>query len=342
VLAAPVLPPDRDRANVAVVGAGAQGTVLAEAATEVKGVDLVGVADRDPGRLATLATRLGLTDDRCFTDAAQLYSAQPIDLAIVATTSPSHAALGQLAVAAGVRRLLVEKPIDVSYLAGAALVEGARRAGTALSVGYIRRWSIDHRAIADAVMSGQIGPPRAITAVVGPGELAMHGSHVVDFCRMVLRSAPVEVTARLRPGRASNRRGREFEDPTGHLAMRFASDAHAFINFEDHQQSRSWITTIYGDDGTIVVEDARGVWTMRGRSGRMWTFPMVQPLSQVVPTASRTVAGVLVEGVPACTGEDGLAALEVVLAALHSSEDGGRPVALPLTADQRSLVGRFP
>ena len=50
----------------------------------------------------------------------------------------------------------------------------------------------------------------------------------------------------------------------------------------------------------------------------------------------------LTQDLAACTGSDGLAALDAVLAAHHSSADGGRRVALPLTEAQRELVVRFP
>ena len=100
------------------------------------------------------------------------------------------------------------------------------------------------------------------------------------------------------------------------------------------------MVTIRGDQGLILIEESREQWLLRGRSGRTWTFPFASQFRPRV-IASRVIAGVLAEEVPSCSGADGLAALEVVLAALHSSADGARTVSLPLTDDQRAIATRF-
>ena len=99
--------------------------------------------------------------------------------------------------------------------------------------------------------------------------------------------------------------------------------------------------TLRGDLGTIVIEENREVWTMLAASTRSWTFPNA---GQFRPAAisARVVHGMLTDPTAACTGRDGLAALEVVLAAHHSHRDGGRTVGLPLTDEQRALVVNFP
>ena len=168
----------------------------------------------------------------------------------------------------------------------------------------------------------------------------MLGSHYVDFCRMIVRGDAVDVTARLGPRTGENQRGAEFEDPTGNLTVTFTGGERAFIDFGEDVPRGDSVVTIRGDEGLIVIEENKEVWTLRGRSGRTWTFPFAAAF-RPAPIALRVVYGGLAEDMMACNGEDALAALEVVKAALHSSSDGSRVVTLPLDAAQASLPTRF-
>lgn len=343
----PVVPPPvlTSRANqprrVAIVGAGRQGATLAVAATKVVGAQIVGLADMDLDRLTEVARLVGLDDDRCYSDASTMFERSPIDLAIIATTAPFHIELAQQAKRSGIRRILLEKPIDISYRDAARFVAECESDGVLLGVNYSRRWLNDYRSIAAAIRAGQIGPVRIITAQTGAGELAMLGSHYLDLCRWLLDSEPVSVSAQLHPPVRANARGADYDDPTGHVVVRFASGARAYLDFEDDLPRSDAVVTIRGDHGMIVVEENGEVWTLRSRSTRNWTFPYADQF-RPMPIATRVVFGMLTDDDAACTGTDGLAALEFILAAHHSSRAGGQAVALPLTAEQRGLVVRFP
>lgn len=327
--------------RVAVVGAGVQGGVLARGVHALHGAELVAVVDLDQDRAQQLVERLGGSSARVLSDAATAFAETAPDLVVIATTAPSHIALGNLALDSAAPRIMLEKPIGTSYPDSAALVERARVAGASLSVNYVRRYLPDHRAVLTAVQAGQIGPLRLMTAQVGAGELAMQGSHFVDLFRMFSGAEVTEVCARLRPTGSQNVRGADFEDPTGVLELRASTGARAYIDFEPDLPARDIVVTLRGDDGLIVLEEHQRVWSLRSRSGRTWTFPFAEPFA---PTtfATRSLQGALTEERPSCDGDDGLAALEVILAAHHSSRRGGVPVALPLDESDRALEVLFP
>lgn len=327
--------------RVVIIGAGVQGTMLAQGARRITGVEVSGLVDRDEARAHQGADSIGLDRACCSTDAAEALGSGRVDLAVIATTSGSHVPLGRLALNSGAIRILLEKPIGTSYEEASEFAHDCAAAGVPLAINYSRRWLPDHRAIVRAVQEGQIGPVRIITVQAGAGELAMHGSHFVDFCRMVLGTDPVEVAARLRPRSVVNQRGAEFDDPTGTLTLRFSDSARAFIDFEDDLPPRDVVITIRGDDGMIMVEEHQQVWTLRSRSSRTWTFPFAEPF-RPLPVASRTLFGVLSEDSSACSAVDGLHALDVILGAHHSQQTGGGPIALPLTASQRTMALTFP
>lgn len=313
---------------------------MASAVTDVVGAELVGLADLDRERVDAVADRLRLAPERRFADVAEMFASGPIDLAIIATTAPSHAVLAQLALDAGIKRVLVEKPIDNSYADAAALVAAADAAGAQLAVNHFRHWQPDNRAMLDVVRSGRLGPIRIVAGLIGSGELAMQASHHVDWARTIVGAEPVEVSARLRTPEAPNRRGAQFEDPTGDLVVRFSNGARAFIDVGDDLPRGDGLIIVRGDLGYLQAEENREVWTVRAESGRTWTFPYATSIRPAA-VSPRVVHGVLTDDRPASSGADALVALEVVLAAMHSQADGGRPVALPLTDAQRALPTRF-
>jgi predicted dehydrogenase len=337
----PVVPARSRPARVVVVGAGIQGGILAQGTVALDGAELVGIADLDIERASALGAKVGLQGEAVSDDAAALIARQQPELVCVATTAPSHVALGRLALDAGARRILLEKPIDISAAAARGFVGACAEAGAVLGVNYSRRWSIDTAAVVAALRGGAIGRVQIITAQAGAGDLAMIGSHFIDLARHLLDDEIVTVAANLHESGRVNARGAEFDDPTGHLLLTFAGGARAFIDFDSGVPKNEPVITVRGEDGLIVIEEGRQTWLLRARSARTWTFPMVSALAPV-PLAVRVLHGMLTEDAPRCTGEDGLAALDAILAAHHSSLDGGRRVALPLTDAQRELVVHFP
>ncbi|MCU1372472.1 MAG: putative oxidoreductase [Ilumatobacteraceae bacterium] len=337
----PVVPAKHRPARVVVIGAGIQGGILAQGTVALEGAELVGIADLDTDRARALAAKVGLAPAGVSADAAALIARERPELVCVATTAPSHVALGRVALDTGVRRILLEKPIDISYDDAVAFDAAARAAGAVVGVNYFRRWAVDPAAVRDAVRSGAIGRVQIVTAQLGASDLAMIGSHFIDLCRFFLDEEIASVSANLHESGRVNVRGADFEDPTGHVLLTFAGGARAFIDFDDGIPKNDFVITLRGEDGIIVIEEGQLRWSLRARSTRTWTFPMATGNAPVLCNA-RVLHGMLTGDVAACTTADGLAALDAVLAAHHSSADGGRRVALPLTHEQRQLVVRFP
>lgn len=326
-------------ATVVIVGAGLQGRLLATSVGRIAGAEIAGLADLDRSRLDAVGAELGIEARRLHTDVDQLF-ATPVDLAVIATTAPSHGHLALRALEGGARRILVEKPMDTSWAVAADLLAGCQQADVPLGVGYSRRWWPDHQAIKRAIEGGAIGSVRRFHAMVGAGELAMHGSHFFDLARMLIGAEAEAITADLRPSVGPNVRGAEFTDPTGSVTVTFAGGARAIIDVERDLPRRTLTVLIVGDGGTILVEEAAGHWTLRGGSGRSWLHPFGVRLDPVAQSA-HTLHGMLVDDTVACSGEDGLAALEFILAA-HHANDRDEPVSLPLGPTERSLAVQFP
>jgi myo-inositol 2-dehydrogenase/D-chiro-inositol 1-dehydrogenase len=152
--------------RVGVLGTGRMGTLHAATLSGLTGVDHVIVADLDRARIAHVAARVGA---EVASDVTSLLRAG-IDAAVVATPTPTHAELIVALSAAGLP-VFCEKPIAVDVGSTAAVLKEVEAAGTALQVGFQRRFDAGYQALREAVLAGRLGRLhgfRAVTADPAP------------------------------------------------------------------------------------------------------------------------------------------------------------------------------
>ncbi|MFN3647997.1 MAG: Gfo/Idh/MocA family protein [Armatimonadota bacterium] len=328
--------------RVAVIGAGSQGIAQCRGLASIPGVEIAGIADLNPDRLQLAGKALQLSPKVCFTDAEEmLRGAAPLDLVSIATTAPTHVLLGSLALGAGARCILLEKPMDVSLAAARAFTRQCESAGVRLAINYSRRWLVDHRAVRRALAAGLIGTPRSLAITIGKGELAMHASHYFDLSRFLLDSEPAWVQAHLEPIAEENIRGAQYTDPSGHCTIGFQNGARAFIDFSSDLVNKDPFITVKGTQGQITIDEQRLFWTMQSRSQRTWTFPFAEDLRSAT-TFPRVAAELLSGERPACTGHDGAVALEMILGAHLSDRHQSQVVRFPLSDEDADLGIVFP
>ncbi|RDZ33692.1 MULTISPECIES: Gfo/Idh/MocA family protein [unclassified Haloferax] len=164
-----------------VVGVGSMGTNHARVYAELRGVELVGVADADADRAAEVAADFG-------TDAYGIDGLlDRVDVVTVAVPTPYHASVARQCIDAGVHAL-VEKPFVDDLGVGAELAALAEDRGVVLQVGHIERFNPAVRALPDlldgvepiAITANRLGPP--LNREMGDGvvmDLMIHDIDVV-------------------------------------------------------------------------------------------------------------------------------------------------------------------
>lgn len=331
------------RIKVAVIGLGAQGIAHGRAFQQIKGIEIVGVADLKQERLRAAAGRLSLPETVLFTDADAMLTklASELDLVSIATTAPFHVSLGRLVLKHGVKKIVLEKPVDVSLKDARAFARECRQAGVDLAVNYSRRWLPDYRAIKRAVEKGFIGKLRSIDIAVGKGELAMIGSHYFDVCRFLLDAEPASVSAELEPNAEANRRGGDYDDPHGFCLFRFENGERVFVDFSSDMKSKNSQLLLKGDNGYIFIDEANSVWNVQVSNQMQWQVPFAEPMSSYL-MFKNTVVDVLNRERAERTDEDGLAALEMIVGAHLSSRADGRRIKFPLSDADAEINVIFP
>jgi predicted dehydrogenase len=295
--------------RIGVVGVGVMGSNHARVLAGLSGVTLVGVCDPDAERAGFVARTLGCAAVSTVEDLLDL---KPDAVSIAAPTDLHHRVALQC-IARGVH-VLVEKPIASDVAEGEEIVAAARRAGVTLMVGHVERFNPAVEAIKQALRGESIlsigitrvGPfPPRMSKVGVVIDLAVHD---IDLIRCFTDSDIVEVQPQVSSAVA------ERED-IALLQFRTANGVLAHIN-------TNWLTPfkartvtvatrakyIMGDLLTRQVTECFGFQPDGSYSMRHLSVGHTEPLrSELTAFIDAVRSG----GVPAVTGEEGVASLDI-------------------------------
>ncbi len=146
--------------RIAIAGAGTMGTLHAQSCHNLPDATVTWVADPYAGRAAALTGQVGA---RATADAAEAFAAPDVDAVIIATPTPSHRPLVELAAARG-KHVFCEKPIARTVEDGRAMVAACARAGVRLMVGHVVRFFPEYARIRDLLREGAIGQVGVVRA----------------------------------------------------------------------------------------------------------------------------------------------------------------------------------
>jgi UDP-N-acetylglucosamine 3-dehydrogenase len=302
--------------------------------SDMGAVELVGVADPDVKQREFVARTLGCAG---FADIDGLLRAG-VDAITIAAPTHLHHDLALECISRGVH-VLVEKPIAPSVEEGRAIVAAARRAGVTLMVGHVERFNPAvesiKRAIKDqdilSIAITRVGPfPPRMSNVGVVIELAVHD---IDLIRWFTDSEIVEIQPQLSSAVA------ERED-IALLQFRTASGVLAHIN-------TNWLTpfkarTIHvatrdkyliADLLTMQVTECFGFQADGSYSMRHLSVGYAEPLrSELLAFIESIRSG----RVPAVTGEEGVASLEIAIRCLNARP---LPASVPQHKTPRRAAG---
>lgn len=327
-----------DSLGVAVLGLGRMGRFhAANLAARLPGAHLAALVERRPDILAAAAADLGV--ERTHADVGAALADPAVDAVIVATPTPSHAAVVAAAAGAG-KHVFCEKPIAQDPAAAAEACRAAAAARITLQVGYQRRFDPSLERAHDLVRAGAVGAPYLLKLTghdlepAGLDYLRVSGGifrdmsiHDFDMARWLAGDEVAEVfatgAARLRPELAALG-----DVDVAATVLRFRGGCVAVVdNSRQSPPGYDVRVEVYGPEGHIVVgEQTRTSVTLwRGTGGQRDT---------VLPWFTERFAEAYrreIEDFAACAragrpprvrGEDDLAAIAIADAATRSLRSG--------------------
>jgi predicted dehydrogenase len=295
---------------------------------------LAGIADHDAVRARQAGAQYGAP---VFESYDALLAAN-IDAVVIASENIRHMELTRKAAAAG-RHVLCEKPLATNTADGLAMIEACRAAGVQLMTAFPCRFSPAMVRLKAAVDEGKIGQVLAVRgtnrgrcpfgwfvepALSGGGAVIDHTVHVTDLMRWLLGSEVKEVYAEI-----SNAMNHQEFDDIGFLTMEFENGVFATLD-TSWTRPKSFPTwgdvtlAVTGDKGVLSLDMfAQNLTLYSDKTGGASWQPWGSNIDDLMIEAFvHAIAG---NEAVRITGEDGLRAAQVALAAYESAKQG-RPV----------------
>lgn len=338
--------------KMAVLGLN-QGSKIARDAKANPEIDLVAVAgfgDHD----IKVAEELGV---RIYSDYTLLLKQVDLDAVAIALPNTLHVQSVELSLAAGIKNILLEKPIANTVSDGEHIIQICKDAGATLLVGHHRRSSNRYQLLRQIIDSGRLGDivgvqsnyaiakPREYFDVEwhtkkGSGVLLINAIHDFDDLNFVTGMTPKKVYAAAR----NTIRGNEVEDSVsavveyaeGVTASYFCSDGTPGPwNYDLAAEENTFFTMcpgenslrVFGTKGSFGFPNMDLYYYKEDEFG--WNHPLIHEHFDVEKndpmTAELEHFVDLCQGretVPRCSGEDALDTLKVINAIQESAETG--------------------
>jgi predicted dehydrogenase len=308
---------------------------LANTLQALEQVEFTGIHDEEPARGNAAATEHGA---RWHETLDGLLAAS--EAVVIASTNVDHRRYTEAAATMGVH-VLSEKPLATTVADGRAMIDTCRRAGVQLGVAFPVRSSPAVVALKEAITGGSLGAIRAMRAtnpgqypgrwfgdkqLAGGGAVMDHTVHAADAIRWLMADEFARVHAEL----GSFIYGLAVED-CGVLTCDLVGGAFASIDcsWSRPQTFPTWggvSLHVVGDKATVDVDVFRQTLThYDDTAGRTLLLGWGDDLTarMVGDFVDAILAG---RDVP-ISGDDGLRALEVAIAAYRSAETR-RPIAI--------------
>ncbi|MBI2939345.1 MAG: Gfo/Idh/MocA family oxidoreductase [Chloroflexi bacterium] len=313
------------------------GQSYARAVQTLPGLALAGIADDDGARGREWAARWGVP----YFHGYDALLAADVDAVIICAENVRHRDLALRAAAAG-KHILCEKPLATTLADAEAMVDACQRAGVKLQTAFPCPFNPAFRAAQRAVAGGAIGTVLAVNgtnrgqypgdwfadpALAGGGAVMDHTVHVADLLRRLLDDEVARVYAETSHGTCHGA-----AEDTALLTMEFRRGCFATLDASWSRPRRSYPT--WGDV-TLEVIGSEGNLSLDLFGKQILLYGEEIGRGQLVDVGAN-LDGLMVADFAAAiredrpvtvSGEDGLRALEVALAAYEAARRG-EPVEL--------------
>lgn len=325
--------------GVGVLGVGEMGRRHADNVRRlVPEARLVAVADAAAGRARQVATELEI--DNSFSSLEEMLECKGVDAVLISTPDKFHARSIEIAATTG-KDILCEKPIALNLPDAHRALQAVSRAKVRLQIGFMRRYDPAYAAAMKRVEAGEIGDPVIFKSMgrdkdippLAAYESGVNGMvfynntiHDFDLARWLMRDEVSEVqsytTVAIRPEVA------RYGDVVASV-VNLKYEHGAIGNIE------SYVQAIYGYDVRTEIVGSKGSIFVGSLEKTPATFLSAAGGSHILADhfLSRFADAYLAEVVdfvhnmlhdrpPQVTGEDGLKALEIAVAAEASHVKG--------------------
>jgi predicted dehydrogenase len=322
--------------DAVVLGLGRMGQTHIKALQNLEH-DLVGIFDINPDAISQISQQYNPDVYRA-TSVDDLLENTQAEIAIIATTAPSHFEIVMKVLISGIKFVICEKPFACSISEAEAMLIEARSRGALLSVNHQRRFMDSYKTVKSFIEDNRLGQFRSMNVSASNIGLSMNGIHYLEIFTWLTNQDIEQVAAWLDNEPLSNPRGKEFIDFSGQILAKTQNGHRLYIDVGNDLGNGIFITLGF-TYGKVIINEISGemqIWGREteyiGRSTLDYALPSKLETisfeqSDLVQLTMAVISSVITDnGFP--TGFSGTNALRSVIAAIESSENESSQVVL--------------
>lgn len=306
-------------------------------------VQIVAVCDSNKKRAKEVANKFGVN---MYTDYNELINCEELDAVSVCTPNDLHASISIVALQSGIH-VLCEKPMATSKKDAEMMIEAAEKSGKKLMIGHNQRFVTSHQKAKQLIGNGEIGKIYSFRTAFGHsgpenwsvdgkeswffkkdeaflGAMGDLGVHKADLIRYILNEEITEVGAFVETSAKTFSNVDDcavcmLKSESGIIGTLAAS--WSYVSKEDNS------TIIYGEKATLRLEDDPTYsLILQYKNGEVVKYELDKIQSNAAVGQSNShvieqfVESILSDKEPLINGVEGMKSLEVILAAIQSSE----------------------
>ena len=325
--------------NTVIIGLGPHGKRVLKAVEAVDQLSLIAVVDLSEEVLANMELNANTVKT---TDLNGLLNNHQIDVACITTNGPSHAKLAIQCMEAGVKHVMVEKPLACSLEEAQRMIEAANQHGVRLIVDHPRRVSKNYGLVKEWIHKGDLGEIRNIY-IQRPGiGLGCLGTHSFDLANYIVGKPVKAVSGWVDEPVKKNPRGDQFVDPGGTVVLDYGSGVRGIITQIEDGAGPIFVEInltagrVHIDEKMDRLEIIKRDLAVKKKPGKPAAYEVILNPGGIggkrslVQEITWLLKDLIQNSSPKSKAEYGMDSIEILVAAYLSHEKGHQPVQLPL------------
>jgi predicted dehydrogenase len=343
---ATITPYDGPVLRVAIMGIGTYGNIVARALQASTKAKLVGVVSGSPAKVKDWQTKYGIPDKNVYNydNFEDIKNNPDIDAIYVIVPNFLHKPYVLRAAKTG-KHIISEKPLGLTGKEAQEIVDGCKKAGVKLLVGYRMHFEPKNLEIIAMRKAGDFGKIKYFTgnggfrigdptqwrldkAKAGGGSMMDIGIYAINGARYMIGEDPIWVTAQEAP-KSDPVKFKEGVDETITFQMGFPSGviAQCLSTYAMNNVDRF---LMIGERGYAELQPANGYGPLKGKTHRGELKAVSPPMQQTIQMDE--MAGIFLEGKTAVVPVDGEEAVKdaKIIDAIYAAVKSGQKVSLKL------------
>lgn len=291
--------------------------------------------------------------EKAYTSYMDMIRENQLDIIGIATNPETHADIVKEIASSGIKGILCEKPLALSLKDADEMIEACEKNNVVLITMHNRRWNGIYRKAKEIIESGELGIVHTLVGICQgckpsknwqsefEGPLLHDATHLFDIMRFLMGDIEWIISDVERSNPNEN-----VEDNANSL-MRFKNGVYATTLVNERTDYMRFELEIQCSKGIMVLQTNTAK-LMRFNESKYASgfkelvldeFPPVQAMNPYMDAYQELIDSIrLGRNISVSTGEDGRAALEVIMAIYDSKRNNKQVIHLPLPGEESSLV----